>query len=802
MRRIEVSDINRRIKGLKESSGMGECSALKYSTISTMRPDDIIRTVESTVKDNKLSPFGLYLEALDIVNEKGTKGQFDKLATFLIEETTPKVRNASELLYLLHARLGKIKGRLNVQNRHEDTKENIEDELKTPAPAEGGGENKQQSQQEAAYEKLIEKAEIYSNCDRVIENFDRVSERFNLSLLFDENARINGTYDTVIELCKRIDTYDIPDPVKLNTVLELSILGFANAGNEFKRSDIVEAGVDYFYFKEDAYNTCKTVLDTTLFYDKDEDMGNCDILMEEEPEEEEKSVKEVIESYCQKISGSDDDTHVLNEVGFNEIFKKFKKEEVGQDKHPERKLRSLICKLYSRNVDSIVDDTPNLLSWIRTFFIVSSAAIPIVGPAVAVIGVIADRFISLHCERQEVEQMLKCFNQEIKKTKDKLKTVKDPEEKANLEKYLKSLKDAKNKIDMYLDDLLTEKERDERYENMDADDIDLSDLGFDFDDDDWWNECASVMQDIELNYTLLDADLRKSRPTYNETKSIVSRLDDVQLVETSKIISRYPDMFNILAFKAGIMNQRQSIMENTKAETNLTNSIRLTTLDEAEKYLSNPTEPEKTVNLYANLYELEAIRNVYEAFSILGSIDPDTTGVVMENSILNTLKMAGIKLRSAMQKMNDKEKQISRSIDVGLNSFMKNVENQLTNENRKSVVEGSILPSASKVIKLAIVNAGLVMLGQPIIAIIGTLGYLGVSARFKDKERQSIIDEIEIELKMCQKYIDLAESKNDMKALKQLLTIQRELERQRQRLKYKMKVVYKRSYYDAKPPQE
>ena len=51
-----------------------------------------------------------------------------------------------------------------------------------------------------------------------------------------------------------------------------------------------------------------------------------------------------------------------------------------------------------------------------------------------------------------------------------------------------------------------------------------------------------------------------------------------------------------------------------------------------------------------------------------------------------------------------------------------------------------------------------------------------------------VLDEIEIELKMCEKYIDIAESKNDMKSLKQLLTIQRNLQRQQQRIKYKMKV--------------
>ena len=148
--------------------------------------------------------------------------------------------------------------------------------------------------------------------------------------------------------------------------------------------------------------------------------------------------------------------------------------------------------------------------------------------------------------------------------------------------------------------------------------------------------------------------------------------------------------------------------------------------------------------------------------------------------------------------MSDKEKSISKSIDVGLNNLSKSAERSLTNDNRESVIKGSILPSASKIIKLGIVNAGLLAFGQPIAAVIATLGYLGCSAKYKNKERQMLIDELEIELEMCEKYISLAEQKNDMKALKDLLSTKRELQRQLQRIKYKMHVELGKKYYDPK----
>ena len=214
--------------------------------------------------------------------------------------------------------------------------------------------------------------------------------------------------------------------------------------------------------------------------------------------------------------------------------------------------------------------------------------------------------------------------------------------------------------------------------------------------------------------------------------------------------------------------------------------------------MESTTPLAKPDTVYEASSYFESLVEAYGALSLMINAGYDKYDPIMEASISNTLKMASMKLRNAIQKLSDKEKGISKSVDIGLNNLTKSVERALTNDNREAVIKGSILPSASKLIKLGIANAGLIAIGQPILAVIGTLGYLGTSAKFKAKERQMLIDEIEIELKMCQKYIDIAESKNDMKALKQLLMTQRDLERQHQRIKYKMKAELGQKYYDAK----
>ena len=50
---------------------------------------------------------------------------------------------------------------------------------------------------------------------------------------------------------------------------------------------------------------------------------------------------------------------------------------------------------------------------------------------------------------------------------------------------------------------------------------------------------------------------------------------------------------------------------------------------------------------------------------------------------------------------------------------------------------------------------------------------------------------------MCERYMRQAEEKNDMKAIRQIEQIQRNLERQQQRIKYRMKVLYKQNVPNA-----
>lgn len=796
MRCITMKDMRKRIRGLQismnesvDSSSTSLYINAAHRIARSGRPSDIINAIENGLNNSHINaPFSVYMELFDALTEKGTASQISKIGSFLEENIVQRPRDAKQTQITLKRRLSRIqnKSKISIMDDIQDAIQNSLPQSVSPTV-----ENVVVN----AYESLLERAEVYSNCDRVIENYNRISKRFNIDKLICENTPINGVKDTVAELCEQIDTYTLPTDVKFNTVIETAWYGFESNCISYSKADILESAIDFFLFKEDGAESVKRILDTTIFYDKDDDMDGMDIFMEDEPEEDSSNpdptnisdeTKLAIEAY---LGMENKPVKVVSEnSNFNDMFKKFKKEELSkEDPHPESKLRSLVSRLYSKNVDDVIEGTPDLLSWIRTFLIVGSGAVPIIGPVLMIVGFIADRFIALDYSQKESEKMYKCFSNEIKKTQKKIESTEDKDDKEKLEKYLKSLKDARSKIDDYCNSLLTDDEISKRYEDMDIDDMDL--------DDDFFAESFIRLADYVRDAT----DEKVLRLSPLDIEWMVADLPSDALTDIAYIASKYPDDFHKDHLIKGIENNIEDVRTSKiKFDSIIDKTNRLTELNSAKDKLMNDTIPKSnSLTISEAADEMEAFCEAYTAVNMIVNLPKEQTQL-LEASISNKLKLASMKLRNAFTKLSDKDRQISKSVDVGLNNMKKGVERALTNDNRESIIKGSILPSASKIIKLAILNAGLVAIGQPVIAVISTLGYLACSAKFKTKERQMVTDEIEIELKMCQKYIDIAESKNDMQALKQLLMIQRDLERQHQRIKYKMKIEMGQKYYDAK----
>ena len=157
----------------------------------------------------------------------------------------------------------------------------------------------------------------------------------------------------------------------------------------------------------------------------------------------------------------------------------------------------------------------------------------------------------------------------------------------------------------------------------------------------------------------------------------------------------------------------------------------------------------------------------------------------------NTLNMAIERIKKAASNLSEKEKILSRTVDNSLDNLKDAVNKTMEVEDRESVIRGRVLPSASRIIKVGITAAAVGYFLHPALAAIGVIGWVGMLKDNRAKERSIILDELDVELTMCNKYIQQAEEKNDMKGLRNLLMIKKKLESQRNRLKYKMHVDFR-----------
>jgi hypothetical protein len=486
---------------------------------------------------------------------------------------------------------------------------------------------------------------------------------------------------------------------------------------------------------------------------------------------------------------------------FNKIVNDFKQQD---ENGKENKLKSLVTKLYTKNAGNIVEETPNFLEYLRGVFVLGSFAVnPICGAIVA----IADQFVKLHLSRQESQKMLKAFESEIKKTEKKIESEKDDEKRERLESYLDSLNEAKDKINEYAESLLTDKEIDAKYdednseENKDTfksilqDENDKKKDNDPFGDFDNWDDEDDDFKIDESAMTAINIIphvAAAARENYYDIIPVVREhietIPSSMISNISYISTRLPEFVNPNEYKKML----ESTLSDIRSSKITFQSIgkrycMIDSINEALNTLDKGMKPIHCNDIYDTYTYMSAARSLYESIDIIKNAY-DSYSPLLEMSFKNKLAMASEKLKRSLQGLSDKEKTASKNFDVSMNALTGAIERSFTNDNREAIIKGSILPSASKLLKMAIASGVVGVLVNPVIAVIGVLGYLGCSAKYSAKERQMVLDEIEIELKMVQKYLDIAESKNDLKATKELLTIQRNLERQRQRIKYKMNI--------------
>lgn len=167
--------------------------------------------------------------------------------------------------------------------------------------------------------------------------------------------------------------------------------------------------------------------------------------------------------------------------------------------------------------------------------------------------------------------------------------------------------------------------------------------------------------------------------------------------------------------------------------------------------------------------------------------ESDKSGGTKAQKILANIKLGLNGLKTKIKDLDTKQKEACRNLDNAGRAFATATKNALVSDNREAIIKGQVVPSFSRCIKGAIILAGVAHFYLPA-AVIGAIGALALSHKLTKTERLLLLDEIETELEVVDKELQIADSNNQTNKYRELLKIKKNLQRQYQRIKYNVRV--------------
>ena len=150
------------------------------------------------------------------------------------------------------------------------------------------------------------------------------------------------------------------------------------------------------------------------------------------------------------------------------------------------------------------------------------------------------------------------------------------------------------------------------------------------------------------------------------------------------------------------------------------------------------------------------------------------------------MKIYSMGIKKKAKDLSAKEQELCRNVDATVNTLARSMKQAVVSDRREAIIKGSIIPSFSKLVKTAIALAGVALI-NPICSIVAIVGGLAASKYLTHKERSLMLDEIEIEMKVVEKELQMAENNNNMKKYRELMTFQKKLQREHSRIRYGLK---------------
>jgi hypothetical protein len=645
-----------------------------------------------------------------------------------------------------------------------------------------------------------------SNIDRLSFNHDSIMNRFNLYNLFDQFTR---SYDILITLCNYIDTYNYTDLIKVKLAIdEFFIL---NNFNEKISIDETEASIAiflYFFFKKNK---------------------KCDLDIE--------SINDHISKYTKNV----DKFNILFELRrMNIDIKDYSSiEEIIEDMH--RKLNNaktianyikcIYIYKYANDPNLNIEDVNKIDIFTQSMYTVSEYNNIKEG-----IEMMKDK-INTSCIENQTADRTRFFYESEDYTKANIDIGIKPDVRvSDIAEIIRSCELVKRYVEQHCKTMVKEPlvfydtYKDLHISNyfghIDAAgkisfNIAIGQIYFDRDMLPVVENLRKALENILYNTNcfpiveVLDTDLLISVITKYEVNTT-----DQESVIGEEIVR----VFNILkdhekdldAYMRDMHSRVDSILYVLNNDSQIAKTIgkrefvnlndiitkvygdnkNLQQFVDSVKYHQNPN-----AKFIEELYNLDKgedekldlnVTNYEEAVNILEQLvmNRSKTQPLNEN-VINTLQLAWQDFKGKVKKLSAKEQEMSRDMDMNFNNFVRSMKNSLSGNRREAIIRDQLCPSLSKMIKIGIPVAATAII-NPIIPAISALSWMVLSKVATDKEVAFILDEFDIELKVLDREIQKAEQGGSPQKYRKLLTIQKKLMREKQKIQYKYALSGKR----------
>lgn len=793
------------------------------------------------------------LEVFTIIADNDNESNIRNAANIIESNIIPKLRNAKQTNMLNHYKRGWIKHKHT--SMLNDTKDN--ENAVAKAKSNGGylgnslhpnrkykrdifgrkmGEVKksggdEQTEDQATEEKVEECfdrfnriAYINEQCDRVLTNHQKLAKRFNLDNVVRKCPLNYQSYqDCIYNICSLIETYDIPQGLRYLITLENTMYLMHKNCVPVENSFIVETVTDYFlmsesedYDIEDTIKDLKYVIENSRFFSKEDlscveylCINEQDIIDQLENEDlypiEENKVHDMFLKFKNKKTKTIKKQQKIDSLKIKKTIHDFKK----SNKKSIESFKVAISRIFVNSPEGIINELPDIFAFVRLGIVIGGFAI---NPILGVIVMITNFFLKMKVSRERMEIVVEQYTKERDNYKKKMNEATDEKKKEKYEKLYKQYKQDVTKLEAYRDELYTEAENEKRMEEKYAKEAEENGDDFDFDmdfnfDEQTAIEYTGVMATLYEQLSYSNANLMAA---ISNNISKVSNDDIYNITEAVKLCNDIVDCPRYVNILEDELLRSRSIQHESYIPTlqridgikmciSDINQVKYNGLLESTEYITNDNN-------------IPDIKSIYEVLKCKNDIIDDTIDYLSSYNSLNEskdekkgmsfmskLKIASQNLKRFALKAKDKDKQLSMKLDSELNRTMKSAKKAMISDSRENIIKGSFLPSASRCIHIALAS-GAAFLISPVLAVISLIGYIGCSKSLTEKERNLILDDIDIEIKMCDKYMKIAEDKDDLTAVREIMKTKRDLERQRARILYNKNYIFKgKKQYDMKP---